>query len=386
MRRSRLSLAAALAVASSAVLVGVPSVADAAPKPSRRPGPAARDERLPRPDLAHHRWRQPADHRRRARTACTARTVDGQGRRRRHRGRRRGQRRRHRRAAAGDFRAGRGPAASYFVGAGDLISASAVRVQRLQGRADHRGRSTPWAWTSRPSATTSSTAARRSCAASRRRPTAPSPTTSTACQGVVAGVDRLLRRAGEHAFDGADFPYLAANVVSKATGQPMLPPYQVFDIAGGQKVALIGVVTETTPDASSRRTASPTSSSSTRPTRSTVRAELPGAGRPGHRRADARGRPVTTARAALDPNGCDDLTGADPRHQQPDRHAGRPHRQRAHATSAYNCLLPVPGGPAAAGHPGRLLRPPGHRHPADPRPARPATSTAPHLRARPTCR
>ena len=52
---------------------------------------------------------------------------------------------------------------------------------------------------------------------------------------------------GEHAFDGADFPYLAANVVSKATGKPMLPPYQVFDIPGGKKVALIGVVTETTP-------------------------------------------------------------------------------------------------------------------------------------------
>ena len=27
----------------------------------------------------------------------------------------------------------------------------------------------------------------------------------------------------------------------------MLPPYQIFDIPGGRKVALIGVVTETTP-------------------------------------------------------------------------------------------------------------------------------------------
>ena len=60
------------------------------------------------------------------------------------------------------------------------------------------------------------------------------------------GVDGCFGE-GEHAFAGAEFPYLAANVVDKDTGEPMLPPYQVFDTPAGQRVALIGVVTETTP-------------------------------------------------------------------------------------------------------------------------------------------
>ncbi len=48
-------------------------------------------------------------------------------------------------------------------------------------------------------------------------------------------------------FHGTDYPYLAANVIDTASGQPMLPPYEVFDVGGGKKMALIGVVTETTP-------------------------------------------------------------------------------------------------------------------------------------------
>jgi 5'-nucleotidase len=62
----------------------------------------------------------------------------------------------------------------------------------------------------------------------------------------VVGVDGCFGEGG-HAFHGADFPYLAANVVSRKTGKSMLPPYQVFDVPGGKKIALIGVVTETTP-------------------------------------------------------------------------------------------------------------------------------------------
>jgi 5'-nucleotidase len=68
----------------------------------------------------------------------------------------------------------------------------------------------------------------------------------TACQGVQVGVTGCFG-TGKHAFEGAEFPFLAANVVSSRTGRPMLPPYQVFDVGGGKKVALIGVVTETTP-------------------------------------------------------------------------------------------------------------------------------------------
>ncbi|TFV89097.1 bifunctional metallophosphatase/5'-nucleotidase [Blastococcus sp. CT_GayMR16] len=68
----------------------------------------------------------------------------------------------------------------------------------------------------------------------------------TACEGIVVGSTGCFG-TGEHAFDGADFPYLAANVISKTTQQPMLPPYQVFNVGGGKKVGLIGVVTDTTP-------------------------------------------------------------------------------------------------------------------------------------------
>jgi 5'-nucleotidase len=68
----------------------------------------------------------------------------------------------------------------------------------------------------------------------------------TACQGIQVGVTGCFG-TDEHRFTGADFPYLAANVLSRKTGKPMLPPYQVFDVGGGKKLALIGVVTETTP-------------------------------------------------------------------------------------------------------------------------------------------
>ncbi|MGY1780395.1 bifunctional metallophosphatase/5'-nucleotidase [Geodermatophilus sp. SYSU D01036] len=67
-----------------------------------------------------------------------------------------------------------------------------------------------------------------------------------ACEGITPGVDGCFGE-GEHAFHGAEFPYLAANVIDKATGQPMLPPYQVFQTPANQRFALIGVVTETTP-------------------------------------------------------------------------------------------------------------------------------------------
>ena len=68
----------------------------------------------------------------------------------------------------------------------------------------------------------------------------------TACEGVVVGVDGCFGTDG-HEFEGAHFPYLAANVVSNETDQPMLPPYQVFTTPANQEIALIGVVTETTP-------------------------------------------------------------------------------------------------------------------------------------------
>jgi 5'-nucleotidase len=68
----------------------------------------------------------------------------------------------------------------------------------------------------------------------------------TACQDVTIGVDGCFGEGG-HEFEGAEFPYLAANVISKKTGLPILPPYQIFKTPSGKKLGLIGVVTDTTP-------------------------------------------------------------------------------------------------------------------------------------------
>jgi 5'-nucleotidase len=68
----------------------------------------------------------------------------------------------------------------------------------------------------------------------------------TACDGVAPGVDGCFG-TDEHIVTGADFPYLAADVLDAGTGEPMLPPIQVFATPDGTRVALIGVVTGTTP-------------------------------------------------------------------------------------------------------------------------------------------
>ncbi|MCW2700592.1 MAG: putative 5-nucleotidase [Blastococcus sp.] len=69
----------------------------------------------------------------------------------------------------------------------------------------------------------------------------------TACEGVEKNVTGCFTDSSGADFQGAEFPYLAANVLVKGTETPALPPYQVFTVGGGRKLALIGVVTETTP-------------------------------------------------------------------------------------------------------------------------------------------
>jgi 5'-nucleotidase len=66
-----------------------------------------------------------------------------------------------------------------------------------------------------------------------------------ACQGVTPGVDGCFGQA-EHAFTGANFPYLAANIVSRETGEPILPPYEVLSTPRGLRLAMIGVMREST--------------------------------------------------------------------------------------------------------------------------------------------
>jgi 5'-nucleotidase len=178
----------------------------------------------------------------------------------------------------------------------------------------------------------------------------------TACQGVTPGVDGCFG-ADEHAFTGADFPYLAANVVDTATGEPMLPPYQVFSAPDGTRIALIGVVTDTTPTQ-----VTPTGITDVRFTDEAeavnryvpeLRAEgIEAIGVLVHEGGEAEGP------AAADPNGCDQLTGPiteinDAVDDAVDLIVS------AHTHQAYDCLLPVPGGQprlvTQAGFYGRLV-------------------------------
>ncbi|NGO78507.1 bifunctional metallophosphatase/5'-nucleotidase [Streptomyces sp. YC504] len=48
-------------------------------------------------------------------------------------------------------------------------------------------------------------------------------------------------------FQGADFPYLAANVTDEKTGKPILPPYKIWE-KNGVKIGFIGLTLEGTPD------------------------------------------------------------------------------------------------------------------------------------------
>lgn len=64
-----------------------------------------------------------------------------------------------------------------------------------------------------------------------------------------AGFDELNRIIeGDEDFEGADFPYLGANVVDEVTGEPVLDPYWIKDFGRGVKVGFIGMTLEGTGD------------------------------------------------------------------------------------------------------------------------------------------
>ncbi|MCX7570642.1 5'-nucleotidase C-terminal domain-containing protein [Tumebacillus sp. DT12] len=58
-------------------------------------------------------------------------------------------------------------------------------------------------------------------------------------QRLIAGGDHPKGTVG---YDGMNFPLVAANMVWKANGETVLPPYQVLEV-GGQKIGFVGVVT-----------------------------------------------------------------------------------------------------------------------------------------------
>jgi 5'-nucleotidase len=178
----------------------------------------------------------------------------------------------------------------------------------------------------------------------------------TACQGVTAGSDGCFG-TGEHAFAGANYPYLAANVVSRRTGEPILPPYQILYTPTGYRVAFIGVVTPKTPekvpvdglgDVEIRDEADTVN----RYVREIRAQGVQAIGVLMHDGGD------TTGPAALDPNGCDGLSGAvldlnnriDPSVDL---------LVNGFTHGAYRCRLPVPGGEprlvTQAGSYGRLV-------------------------------
>ena len=248
-----------------------------------------------------------------------------------------------------------GSAASFFVGAGDLVSASpfessvfkdeptievlnamGLDVSSVGNHEFDRG----------------TEELRRISAATDGRFT----DDVTACEGVTPGVDGCFG-TDEHAFTGEDFPYLAANVLDAGSGEPMLPPYQVFHTPTGVRVALIGVVTDTTPTI-----VAPTGITDVEfvDEAEAVNRYVPELQDEGieaigvlvHEGGEAEGP------AALDPNGCDQLTG--PITEINDAVDGAVDLiVSAHTHQAYDCLLPVPGGEprlvTQAGFYGRLV-------------------------------
>jgi 5'-nucleotidase len=352
LRRMRLSLAAAVAVASSAALVGVPAIADAAPKAKpdvpvqliamndfhgRIQNTTGADAELitaPGPDGAYG---TPDDTKQTvggaANVAATVKQLQATFR------------------AAGGEKAG-----SWFVGAGDLISASPYESSVFKDEPtievlDAMGLD---------ASSVGNHEFDRGTQELRRISAATDGTFTddvTACQGVVANETGCFTDSTGQPFDGADFPYLAANVVSKKTGKAMLPPYQVFDIPGGKKVALIGVVTKTTPgivapdgvaDVDFIDEATAVNKYVPELTRRGVQA----IGVLIHEGGQQDGP------SKANPNGCDTLSGPIVDiNNKVDNAVDL--IVSAHTHQAYDCLLPVPGGAnrlvTSAGYYGRLV-------------------------------
>src|SRR3954469_7707795 len=138
-----------------------------------------------------------------------------------------------------------GPSASFFVGAGDLISASPFESSVFEDE--------PTIEVLNAMGLDASSVGNhefdRGTHELRRISAATDGTYSddvSACDGVTRGVDGCYQDSTGADFAGTDFPYLAANVLVKGTDEPMLPPFRVFRTPAGQQVGLIGVVTDTT--------------------------------------------------------------------------------------------------------------------------------------------
>jgi 5'-nucleotidase len=256
------------------------------------------------------------------------------------------------------FLAATGPKASFFVGAGDLISASpfesstfkdepTIEVLNAMGlQASSVGNHEFDRGTQE---------LRRISAATDGRYT----DDVSACQGVTPDVDGCWTDSTGAPFSGADFPYLAANVVSRTTGKPMLPPFQVFDAPDGTRIGLIGVVTRTTPTIVSPQGVADVTFTDEA---TAVNTWAPVLQRRGVQAIGVLIHEGGTAAPAAPPapayDGCTNLGG--PITAINDRITDSvDFIVSAHSHQAYDCLLPVPGGHprlvTQAGYYGRLV-------------------------------
>jgi 5'-nucleotidase len=353
LRRSRLSLAAALAVASSAVLVGVPAVAEAAPKPkpdvpvqliamndfhgriSAAPASSS-DAKLTDPGKDGQYGTADDTVQIVGGSANVASTVN---------------------SLQKSFRGSSGPAGkSYFVGAGDLVSASSFESSVFKDE--------PTIEVLNAMGLDASSVGNHEFdrgTQELRRLSSPSDGTYTdnvgACDGVTKNVDGCWDDSTGAPFHGTDFPYLAANVVSKKTGEPMLPPYQVFNAGAGRKIALIGVVTDTTPTIVSPNGIADVAfideaQAINKWSDLLVKQGIKAIGVVVHEGGSNDGADK------LNPNGCAGLSGpvVDINNHVTDQ---VDFIVSAHSHQAYNCLLPVPNGQprlvTQAGYYGRLV-------------------------------
>lgn len=67
-----------------------------------------------------------------------------------------------------------------------------------------------------------------------------------ACDDADTAGGTCFRDSTGERFEGAGFPYLAANVVDRESGEPALPPYDVVTTSTGARIGFIGVVTTDT--------------------------------------------------------------------------------------------------------------------------------------------
>ncbi|SNR93187.1 5'-nucleotidase [Geodermatophilus saharensis] len=350
MRRTRYPLAAAVAAATTAGLLAVPAAAQAAPKPpvpvqllamndfhGRITPPSGADGALatsPGPDNVYGNTDDVtvpvggAQH-----VAATVEALQAQF-----------------------AQQNGGSADSFFVGAGDLISASPFESSVYKDEPTIEALNAMGLDVS----SVGNHEFDRGTEELRRISAATDGTYTddvTACEGIEPGVDGCFG-TGEHAFEGAQFPYLAANVVSRETGEPMLPPYQVFDVAGGQQVALIGVVTETTPTIVSPDGVADVefideADAVNRWTKELKKQGIRAVGVLVH-----EGGSVSDPNAAATANNCTDLTGPIVDiNARIDKDVD--FIVSAHTHQAYNCLLPVRGSQprlvTQAGFYGRLV-------------------------------